>query len=190
MISVTDLKNYVYCPYIVYIRKVLGIESAVTEYMKYGREVEREKAVLFLYKMFKGVKLLKNIYLRSIRYRLQGCVEYVIVDKFGYYIPVDVKWSEVGDRPRRDHVVQVCAYALLLEESLGKVKQCGLYYVTSEGGKVFRIVYSSSMRNLVLKIVKEIENMLKTGKPPDHVPDVDKCVSCPFSKVCPFKHRP
>ncbi len=188
MISVTDLKNYVYCPYIVYIRKVLGLPERITEYMMYGREIEHEQIVLFLYRAFQGVKLLRNLYLSSRRLKLQGCVEYVIVDKYGYYVPVDIKWSEVEDKPKRDHVVQICAYALLVEEcGLGKVKQCGLYYVTRSGGKLFRIVYTRSMRQLVLKVLENVRKIVEENMLPQHVPDDRRCFSCPARQVCNFR---
>lgn len=187
MISVTDLKNYVFCPYSLYIRKVLNIGERVTEYMLYGREVEKERIVAFLFRALNGEKLLKNLHMVSRSLGLSGTVEYVIVDKYGYYIPIDIKWTE-ATRPRRDHVVQVCAYALLIEETgLGKVKQCCLYYVSRNEGHLFRITYSYSMRRLVLKILEEVKNMLKTAVPPRHVPDRRQCSSCPLALQCPYR---
>jgi len=135
-ISVSDLKNYAYCPYIVFIKKVLNIGDIVTEYMLYGKEIEKDRILLSIYRYVKGVKILRSVMLISKRFSITGCVDYIIIDKYRQYIPVDIKWCE-DDKPRIDHKVQICAYAFMIEENFNTLCKFGiLYYVNRSGGRL------------------------------------------------------
>ncbi len=187
-VSVTDIKNYVYCPFIVYIRKILNIDERVTEYMLYGREIEKEKIILTVYRMVNGVKTLRSLVLRSERLRLIGCVDYVIIDKYGQYIPVDVKWCE-SDEPRKDHKAQLCAYAMLIEDNFNTKCKFGiLYYVTKSEGKLFKVYFVNSLRKYVLNIIDDILSILKSSTIPKHTPNKNRCRTCPYSNLCNFKY--
>ncbi len=186
MFTVTDLKHYAYCPVIIYVKYVLGFEEPMTEYMLYGKEIELEKALVALVKYFRGVKVLRSINLYSRRLGLSGRVDYVIITKFNDYVPVDIKWCEVIDKPRTDHVVQIAGYALLLEECLKcRVKVCGIYYITSIGGKIFTIMFSEELRRRILSIINDLKNIVK-GKLPKVKRRYEKCVNCNYSSFCPL----
>ncbi|NPB00802.1 MAG: CRISPR-associated protein Cas4 [Crenarchaeota archaeon] len=186
-ISVTDLKNYVYCPYIVYIRKILNLDIEPTEYMLYGKEIEKKTILLSIYRTIRGTRILRSLTLKSSKLRLIGNIEYVIVDKYGQHVPVDVKWCE-SKEPRRDHRVQICAYGMLIEENLNsKCKMGILYYVSRDGGRLHKIYLTSSLRRIVIKIVNDILEMLRTSQPPDHVPREEQCATCPYARICNFK---
>ncbi|NPA23819.1 MAG: CRISPR-associated protein Cas4 [Crenarchaeota archaeon] len=187
-VSVTDIKNYVYCPYIVYIRRVLNLDIEPTEYMLYGKEIEKETILLSIYRTIRGTEIIRSLTLRSSRLRLIGSVEYVIVDKYGQHVPVDIKWCESED-PRRDHKVQICAYGMLIEDNLNtKCKMGILYYVGRDRGRLHKVFLTRSLRNMVVRIVEEILKMLKSSQPPEHVPREDRCRTCPYARVCNFKH--
>ena len=185
--SVTDVKNFVWCPATLYLKRVLGFREVVTEFMLYGREVEFEKYINFICHSLKCVKILRNLRLRSLKLGVYGVVEYVIITKFGDYVPVDVKWSEVNDKPRKDHVIQIGLYGLLIEDTLNvKVKLCVLYYVTRSGGKTFKIYLTQSLRREILRILSEAKRVLN-GYQPKFYPDKNRCLSCGYYQWCPFK---
>ncbi len=187
-ISATDIKNYIYCPYIVYIRKVLNLDIEPTEYMLYGKEIEKETILLSIYRTVRGVRIIRSLTLKSNKLRLVGSIEYIIVDRYGQYIPIDIKWCE-STSPRRDHKVQLCAYGMLIEECLkAKCKMGILYYVSRNGGKIHKIFLTGSLRNLVVRTIDNIVRMLRTSQPPDHVSRRDQCRTCPYARICNFKH--
>jgi len=188
-VTVTDLKNYVYCPYIAYLKRVVGIQERTTEYMLYGKEIELEKVVLFLYSKFRVRQVIRNLQLMSRRLQLSGRVDIVIVDKYGRYIPVDLKWSEVEENVKLDHKVQLCAYALLLEENFNTVVKEGyILYNFQESGELRKVVITRSLRQYTLRVLEEVRNMIRTGTiPKEYRIDHTKCTSCEYRRQCIFK---
>lgn len=62
----------------------------------------------------------------SKRYRITGKPDYIVLDdKLNVPIPVEVK-SGYADKPYWNHVLQLAAYCLLIEETYGKPVPYGL----------------------------------------------------------------
>jgi CRISPR-associated exonuclease Cas4 len=184
MFSVTDLKHYAYCPVIIYITHVLGIREEATEYMAYGSEVEKESAVLAVVKATGAIEVLRKMEVRGLG--LSGVVDYLLVTRHGEYVPLEVKWSEVLKTPRTDHVLQLASYAMMIEEKLGTIVKVGiLYYMTRNGGKVFRITITPELRRRVIKSIEHMRRIIEQGIAGINV-DMRKCPNCNYRKYCPI----
>jgi CRISPR-associated exonuclease Cas4 len=134
---VTDFKQWVYCRRVLYYLYCLPKVRPVTYKMKAGTEAGQhteeleERRSLRAYGLSQGERRY-NVALSSVRYGLRGIVDMVIDAedaRRGVHeiIPVDFKDS---DKAGPHFVLQLTAYALLLEETLGcRIKRGFLYMI-------------------------------------------------------------
>ncbi len=189
-ITVTDIKHYAYCEAIVYITHVLGIAEHATEYMEYGREIERDKSLGPIIAKFKVTEVLKKPQLISRELMLSGSPDYILRTKSGELIPVEIKWSEPGKhgRGKRDHVIQLAAYALLIEKSFENgrysIKRGVLYYLRPEGRLVV-VNIDYELKAEVLKALKVIKDVVDGRREPRI--SRNKCPSCNYRNYCPWR---
>ena len=189
LITVTDLKHFAYCEVIVYLTHFLGVKESETEYMEYGKEVEKDKFIHQLYPKYKVKDVFKSVTLTSKELKLTGIVDYVLITKYGELIPVEIKWSEplVGGKPKKDHVIQLAAYALLLEKEWSylrpSVKRGIIYYLRPKGVYV-EVLLDYALKKEVYKMLKKIKDITKGRKEPK---PKTKCGSCNYKPYCPYK---
>ncbi|MBM6828849.1 Dna2/Cas4 domain-containing protein [Anaerotignum lactatifermentans] len=102
--------------------------------------------------------------LYSGKYDLRGKPDYVFRRRFGRaIIPVEIKSGRIGQEevPHRGDLLQLYAYFLLLEDVFGRRPKYGwLEYQDS----IFFVRNTSSARREALGTMKEMRQMLATGK--------------------------
>lgn len=190
-ITVTDIKHYAYCEVIVYIEHVLGIKEHTTDYMEFGKEIEKEKTLSFIAARLRASKVMRDPHISSKELELCGRPDYVIVSRSGDLIPVEIKWAEPGKhgRAKKDHVLQLAAYALLLEKTYpGKrysVKIGYIYYLKPQG-RLVRVNIDYSLKLEILRILKKIKEITEGRREP--IPSLKKCPSCNFRTSCPYNN--
>ncbi len=189
-ITVNDIKHYVYCEAIVYITHVLGIAETTTNYMELGQEIEKEKSLAPVLSMFKVAEVIKRPYLVSPMLKLTGTPDFVLRTKTNELIPVEIKWSEPtkSGAGKRDHVVQIAAYAILLERTFNErkysVKRGVIYYLRPKG-RLLLINIDYELKKEVLKILDSIRGIINAKKIPKT--SRKKCESCNYNRYCPWK---
>jgi CRISPR-associated protein Cas4 len=182
LFTATDVKNHVYCPAITYMTHVLGLRETETEYMMYGSEVEREGIISSVIPLINAVKVIRGMPLQN--GELRGVVDYVLVTRFGDYVPLDVKWSEPS-RPKAAHVIQLTAYAMLLESAGYPVKMGILYYVERKGSHMFRILITGELRRRLRNVIMDMKHVISGGINEAKV-DERKCPNCNYRAMCPI----
>lgn len=189
-LTVNDLKHFAYCEAIVYLTHGLGIRESTTEYMKYGEEIEKEQYLQQILKKYKVAKIHRQVALASRQYRLAGTVDAVLETTQGELIPVEIKWAEPpkSSNVKRDHLVQMSAYAVLIEKSWGERKSSvkrGVVYYLRPSPKFFEIRISNEDKRYVLKM-SEKALKVATGKvePKTRL----DCTDCNYRAYCPFVH--
>lgn len=191
-ITVTDIKHHAYCEVIIYIKYVLGVREHTTDYMEFGKEIEKDKNLGFIMAKLKALRVLKNPYMSSRELFLCGAPDYVIISKSGDLIPVEIKWAEPSkhDSAKKDHVLQLAAYALLLEKTYPNtrysVKRGYIYYLRPQG-KLVKVNIDYSLKLEVLRVLKRIKEIVDGVREPR--PSLGKCLSCNFQRSCPHYSR-
>jgi CRISPR-associated exonuclease Cas4 len=185
-IRVTDLKNYTFCPRFPYFERCLDGIRPRTYMMEAGEEAhEAEKArarrrTLWAYGVPEGQRQF-NVYLESKRLGLSGIIDELVLTASGEYFPVDYKLSpEVND----SHAVQLCAYALLLEEHFQTVvvQRAFVYFIGKRA--VSPVTIDAALRQQTTDALRHVQQMIRYEHMPPPVKERAKCRHCEWRLFC------
>ena len=117
-LRVNDVKQYAYCPRVVFYQYCMPVNKKPTWKMEQGKIAEAQigqlekRRKLREYRLAEGTRRF-HVWISSKRLGLSGKLDLLIESPEGLF-PVDFKLST--GRPHRNHVMQLCAYARLLED--------------------------------------------------------------------------
>lgn len=185
---VTDLKQWVYCPRILYYYMCLPDIRPVTYKMEAGKEagnseegLERRRS-LRQYGLTEGRREF-NVPLVSDRYGMRGIVDMVIWIEHPNpeeVIPVDYKLSVIAGEHFK---LQLMAYGLLLEEYSGLPSRCGFLYEIPRR-RAEKVHFDKRLRDKLLMTLEAMHRMLHTEIMPEPTPRRNKCLACEFRRFC------
>jgi len=183
-LTVVEVKRYAYCPRIVFITHVLHFEEVTSEAMQMGVEKHNESIVAPLVSKLKAVKVLSDVMLVSERLKISGKLDFLLLTKFGEYVPVEIKWAESEKgRIKWDHKFQLTAYALLVEECFKTtVKRCYAYYLRDR--RLVEVMLDNGLKNLVIKMIVKMHEMVEREIDPGIKVPPSKCRSCGYRAFC------
>lgn len=190
LIEVTDLKQYRYCPRVVYYRYHLPRLRPVTYKMEEGilghqTEAYREsRRKLQLFDLPEGEKIL-DLRVSDPVLGLHGRLDLLIAipDKANAceLIPVEYKWSK---RPPGPHFkLQIAAYAWLLQKNFNPSVKRGLIYQPLLR-RTTEITLSSRLINQVPQTVEKVKIIRQSEKMPEPPRQAAPCLSCEFRRLC------
>ncbi len=116
-------------------------------------------------------------------YPLLGKPDYVVQLPDGRPVPIELKLT-VHDAtvPYSNHMVQVAAYCLILEDYFVQAPTHGiLRYADRE----FTVEYTPALRKKVIKLLAEMERCSEQQPPPLAKQRAAKCRACSFQPICP-----
>jgi len=184
-LTATDLKQWAYCKRIVYYQHVMPVEFTTSYKMERGKNVEaaveamEKRRGLRRYGLEGGERRF-GLRVESRRLGLAGKLDLLIVTPTACY-PVDFKDTEGG--VRRNHRIQLAAYALMAQESLGlPVPAAFLYLVPSK--EMVRVDVGDGIRAEVRAAVEEIRRMVREERMPEPTPVRARCTGCEFRNYC------
>ena len=119
----------------------------------------------------------------SSAYPLVGKPDYIVQLPDGRPVPVELKLN-VHDAtvPFSNHVVQVGAYCLILEDYF---EQAPTHGILRYADREFTIDYTPALRKKVIKLLSEMERCSEQQPPPLAKQRVTKCRACAFQPTCP-----
>ena len=188
-ITPLDIREYVFCPYIMYLKKVLGFEEPVTELMEQGRtrymmykdKSRRQKTLLGL-KSIKPDEIKYNIDLFSRKYRVYGIADAIYRRGRDYYV-LEIKHSKYRGEIPRSHVYQALSYAIMYEEETGKIVSFITFYYSINNKMVVKKI-TKPLRNRWIKIVCEIWKTINGKLIPRPLKHKRKCEVCFYKNIC------
>jgi len=185
---VTDLKQYVYCPRILYYHACLPRVRPVTYKMEASVEAHaaedgrEERRSLRAYGLQQGERHF-HVPLVSERLGLRGEVDMVIETGEGKgreAIPVDYKLST---RAGEHFQLQLTAYAMMLEDAWGvPVKRGFLYYLPLRRAEEVRI--TQQKRTQLDEALRTMAAILHRELMPPATRRRTRCVACEFRRFC------
>lgn len=187
--TVTDLKQYSYCPRVVFYTYCLPLVRPVTYKMEAGiaahevASTQERRRTLKAYGLAQGERHY-DVQVASSTLGLQGRIDMVIdTEEKGEreLIPVDYKQTrrQVGRHMKR----QLAAYGMMLEESWGlPVRRGYLYYLPLRRAEEIALAAKlcDEVRETMAAMRAMVEQEAMPGPPRSRRP----CVSCEFRRFC------
>lgn len=185
LLTVTDLKQFSYCPRVVFYERCLPHIRPRTVKMDAGldaHEAEPKRAVrrsLAGYDVLSGERRF-DVRLTSATLQLTGIVDEVVYSSDGSIFPVDYKLAKQAGF---NHRVQLTAYALLLEEvEHRKVERGYIYLMLSR--KLVKVVISDQLRQTVTNQLAQMQTMISHEIMPMPPENHGLCMACEFRRFC------
>ncbi|MDI6908114.1 MAG: CRISPR-associated protein Cas4 [Thermoanaerobacterales bacterium] len=184
-LKVGDIKQYLYCPRIIYYTYVAPVDRKVTPKMVYGKEEHIEferlerRRTLRAYRLAEGERRFRTP-LESPRLGLRGVLDMHVVTSLGC-LPVEVKYT--ASRPGLNHKYQLVAYAMLLEDAYGKPVRHGyLYLIPSKN--VYVVEITPNARAFVRRMLLQIADLIRRETFPPATRRAGRCVDCEYRRFC------
>lgn len=186
LFTVTDLKQYTYCPRILYYQLCLPAIRPVTYKMQAGidaHETERKRAARRGFYMTGSqdadATRRFDVAVISDTLLLSGLVDEVVGTP-SELIPVDYKLAKKAGFHFK---LQLAAYALLLEEAEGKpVKRGFLYLIPKKKAEEVRI--TAGLRRKVREAVADMQAIALQERMPPPTEWRQRCPDCEFRRFC------
>ncbi len=184
-LRVNDLKQYEYCPRIVFYNTVMPVERKATVKMDRGKSEElrldalEKRRSLQRYRLLEGERRF-HVRLESARQALSGKLDLLIISPEGYF-PVDFKYSR--GRPHHNHVFQLAGYALLVEEHFDTTVHTGFIYLTPLG-EVVRVKLTADLKQQAIERLTRMRVMIREGILPAPTLMRSRCDDCEFRNYC------
>lgn len=189
-LTVTDIKQYFYCPRIVYFTHVMPVARRPTAKMAYGKEEHlrldalEKRRRLVRYGLAEGERRF-HVFLYSERWNLNGLLDLLIVTPAGYF-PVEFKYT--SRRPGLNHVYQLLAYAMLVEEAYGRPVREGFIYRVSDapqaGQEVMPVPFSQGRRDFLRRTLDKMAAMIAGERMPPRSLQACRCRDCEWRNYC------
>ncbi len=184
-ITVTDLKQYAYCPRIIFYERCLPHVRPRTYKMDAGKEIHDEEAersarrIIQRYDITEGERRF-NVQLFSESLGLRGILDELVTTPEGIAIPVDYK---LANSISSNHKIQLTAYALLIEhcEHL-QVEKGFIYLITTR--KLIPVPITNKLRETTLKMIEDVQSIIRTEYMPSATLKQNQCTACEFRRFC------
>jgi CRISPR-associated exonuclease Cas4 len=184
-LRVNDLKQFEYCPRIVFYNTVMPLERKTTVKMERGKDEEfrldalEKRRTLRRYELGSGERRF-HVWLESPTLGLSGKLDLLIISNKGYF-PVDFKYTR--GRPHRNHVVQLAGYGLLVEEKFRTRVDTAFIYLTPVQ-QVISIGLTGQLKEEVRQRLSEMRTMIHDEILPPATPVRGRCEECEFRNYC------
>jgi CRISPR-associated exonuclease Cas4 len=187
LFRVTDLKQYAYCPRILFYQTILPQVRPITYKMQAGiaaheeaGELERRRT-LRTYGLSTGQRHF-NVSFHDVGLGLSGEVD-MLIETDVELIPVDYKYSA---REGEHYRLQLMAYGRLLElnraTSRQPVKRGFLYLIPRR--QAVEIPFTPALRRRLADALDSMQHIARTQQIPVPTGQRRRCVDCEFRRFC------
>jgi len=119
--------------------------------------------------------------LHSSDLRLVGKPDYLVRQRSGEIIPVEVKSSLAPRNPWNGHVLQLAAYCYLVGETYGVRPSYGILQYKD---RAFAVDYTNDLEDNLLDLLSEMRHANQTAELDRDHNDARRCASCGFGEKC------
>lgn len=185
LVTPTELRQWRYCPRVVFFERCTPVRRRETVLMTHGREkhqtelARERRRTLSRYELTEGERHY-DVRLGNTSLGLNGELDLLIVNGQEAH-PVEFKHTSRPPDP--GHKLQLCAYALLVEAELGLSCPHG-YWHSSRTRQTHTIAFDTRLRNSTLKTIQEVRNFIQQEKCPPPTSQTVKCLECELKNFC------
>lgn len=186
MYRVSDLKQYVYCPRVIFFNYVQKVPRKTSFKMEDGKTEHKrttsleERRSLRAFGLDEGERFYQ-VSLFSHRLRLSGTLDMLIKSRLRGYVPVDFKDSLRP--PGLNHKYQLVAYSMLVEEKYETtVREAYIYQIPNK--RAHRFMITQNGRDFVRRIVDKMDRIVAQEFMPDGTRRRGRCRDCEYRRYC------
>jgi len=177
MFTCEDIRQYYYCPRIIYFRYVLRARVGETYKMSKGGMIHESINL--------GKNVVHNVYLCCEDLSLVGIIDGIeYIDENTVDI-IEIKAGRPNRRMRDSHKAQLAAQAMLVERTMNvRVRKIKVYNVTTREFSEVHIV--DFHRGMVRHAIEDMTKIVLGEDIPDPTGDKGKCVDCEYRAYCDY----
>lgn len=163
----------------------MPVQRKATFKMEHGKIIEEKveqierRRKLREYGLAEGERRFQ-VWLTSSRLGMSGRLDLLITTPRGAF-PVDFK--DTLDRVHHNHHVQLCAYALLIEDVIGTSVSTGFIYRVPRDDVVV-VDITPQLRVETMGALEEIRQMIRTEQMPGPTSVRARCTDCEYRNYC------
>ncbi len=184
-LTVTDIRQFDYCPRVVYYTYVQPVERPVTYKMEHGLAAEEKVAALETrrtlqrYGLEEGQRLF-DCRLQSGELALSGRADMLILTD-RVVCPVEFKFTD--DELTHNHRLQVTAYAMMAEDTYQVPAVFGFICRLTDS-ETWRVETTGTWRDQVRATLETTREMISAERFPPPPEQRGKCTDCEFRLFC------
>ncbi|MBN2007611.1 MAG: CRISPR-associated protein Cas4 [Anaerolineae bacterium] len=186
-IAISDLRQYTYCPRIVYYRYCLPNVRPTTYTMQAGVEAHQQAGELERRRSLRAYHLNDgerrfDVWVESDLLALRGRVDMVIY-RDGEIIPIEYKNSP--GRMGRHVLLQLAAYGVVLEDEDKQKRSASrgfVYHIPAR--RASAVSFTADLKDAVCQTTAAIQEMILSERIPAPPTQTAKCAICEFRRFC------
>lgn len=185
LLRVSDLKQWAYCPRIVFYNYVMPVDGKATFKMRQGRNAEEEidrleqRRKLSEFGLADGKRRF-HYWCKSERLGLSGKLDLLIESDQGIF-PVDFKATE--HNVRANHIVQLCGYALILEERFSRSVDRGFIFLIPNE-EIVAVDLTAGKKQETFDLLQTIRAAIWNQRTPPPTDVRTRCDDCEYKNYC------
>jgi CRISPR-associated exonuclease Cas4 len=186
---VTHVHEHLFCPRFTYFEYVLGVPERQERRLlvQKGRQAHEERKrvnATYLRKKLGVVRRQFDVPMASRVLGLRGIVDEVLTLSDGSMAPFDYKFAEYRDRVYHNQKMQSVLYGLLIRETFRVPVNRGFLCFLRSKSKVVPIEFTPGDFSEAEGILKEILDVIQTGRFPRATAWKARCRDCCYRNIC------
>lgn len=183
-VPVNLIRQWYYCPRVVYYMELTDISVHRPIWVKQGEDFHKleeklwQRRNLSRFKLTSG-KTYHNLAMRNDDLGIHGIVDMAVETGDSVYA-VEFKLS--AHNKKRGDILQLVAYAMLLEQHFSKSSRIG--FLVGKGKVLQTLNITSERRQAVMTATNQIRKMLQRGLKPESSATVVQCCACEYINHC------
>ncbi|MEA2050137.1 MAG: CRISPR-associated protein Cas4 [Campylobacterota bacterium] len=185
MIPINLIRQYKFCPRIVYYNLLTNIKPIYPRHVGLGEEYHKLQNEMLSSRKFKKFQIeyediLSDKYFESEELNICGKIDMAFLTK-DEVIPVEFKY--IDKKPSYSHILQLVGYGVLLEKVYQRnFKQA--FIVHSNNMKFHKIDITPKHKKDFFEVIKNIENIVKNNILPNSSANEHQCIQCEYLNYC------
>lgn len=184
-VTVTDLKQWGYCPRIVYFRRVMPGVGKPTYKMAEGKNAQELIEKLEMRRGLReyGLEAARRrfgVWLSDEPLGLAGKIDLLLETERAAAV-VDFKLT--SGEPGENHYLQLAGYAMLVEAALGLPVEVGFVYRIPDG-QVYKVPITETLRGRVAAALRGMTEVADRQVFPEATAVRGRCTECEYANYC------
>ena len=183
-IPVNLIRQWCYCPRIVYYIELTNFSVNYPRWVNQGEEFHEKEVIRWQRRNLSRFGLEEGrVYLNhpilSEEKGLHGIADMIIETEKNVF-PVEFKLA--SSQKKRGGLLQLATYAILAEHTFQK--PCPYGFLTEGSKSLHKVDITKDLRDQIMQVVSEIGQMLEKGVKPDSSATINQCSNCEYLNHC------